>query len=190
MKGYERLKLMVTMVTGLVFDSDGNATATGDDGEDLDPTVGWHLGFYSRPNDGASGVVFKSDGQGNTSFLVAWRDKQFEMSLQKGECGIKAPNQSGGSTLWDENGNIIHTPGGSGTVQLGGNTYSLPKLETLLSDINTLATKLALWVPLVVTAVATAPSGTAVDPGVAAAATAISTAVGAGTYKSTVAKNG
>lgn len=83
-----RLRLMVQMVTDLVFDDDGNASGTGADGEQIDPTVGWHFGFYSRPNDGARGVLLKADGQGNTAFLFAFRDKQYEISLQKGECAI------------------------------------------------------------------------------------------------------
>jgi len=189
-KGHlKRLSGMVQLVTDLIFDSDGNATCKGvDDDDELAPTVGWHFGFYSRPNDGGRGVVFKADGQGNTSFLLAWRNKQYELSLQKGEVGVQ--NAFGASTLWDKNGNIVETPGGSGTVQLAGNTYSLLKTETLLSDLSTLMGYLASWVPLVVTAVAAAPSGTAVDPGIAAQATSIANAISAGTYKSTKAKNG
>jgi hypothetical protein len=141
MTGMERLRLVVQMVSDLVFDDDGNATCKGAaDDDDLAPTVGWHLGFYSRPNDGARGVVVKADGQGNTSFLFAWRDKQFELSLQKGECGVKAPNSSGGSTLWDKDGNIISIPGGSGKVKLGAASGNEPAvlgnaLQTRLADL-------------------------------------------------------
>lgn len=119
MKGtVNRLKFMVQMVHDLVFDDDGNATCTGaDDDDQLAPTVGYHFGFYSRPSN-ARGVVLKADGQGNTSFLIGFRDKQYEISLKSGECGVK--NEFGASTLWDKNGNVVVTPGGSGKVQLGG----------------------------------------------------------------------
>ena len=180
---------MITLVTDLDIDDSGNATCTDtEEGDDLDPTVGYHFGFYSRPKTKVSGLVVKIGGKGNHSIAIAFRDRQYEMKLQKGECGVQ--NAFGASTLWDQNGNVITTPGSGGTVQLAGNVYSLPKLETLLSDLNTLVTNLATWVPLVVTGVSTAPSGTAADPGVAAAATAIATAIGAGAYKSTKAKNG
>jgi hypothetical protein len=114
------LKFMVQLVTGVAIDQDGNATCQGADGDELEPTVGWHFGFYSRPADGARGAVLKADGRGNTALLFCYRDKQYELSLQKGECGVQ--NAFGASTLWDKNGNIIATPGGSGKVQLGGAT--------------------------------------------------------------------
>lgn len=179
---------MVQFVTGISFDDDGNATSKGMDDEDIESAVGWHFGFYSKPKDGPSGVVLKADGQGNTSFLIAYRDKQYELSLQKGECGVQ--NAFGASTKWDKNGNIISTPGGSGTVQLAGTDYSLLKTETLLTDLSALLDFIITWVPLVVTAVAAAPSGLAADPGIAAKATTMKNAIAAGTYKSTKAKNG
>lgn len=111
---------MVQMVTGLVFDGDGNVSATGADTESIDSTVAYHFGFYSRPKDGARGVVLKADGQGNTSFLIGFRDKQYEISLNKGEVGVQSA--FGASTLWDQNGNIVETPGDGGKVQLGGPT--------------------------------------------------------------------
>jgi len=139
-KGHlKRLSGMVQLVTDLIFDSDGNATCKGvDDDDELAPTVGWHFGFYSRPNDGGRGVVFKADGQGNTSFLLAWRNKQYELSLQKGEVGVQ--NAFGASTLWDKNGNITSVPGGSGKVLLGAASGTEPavlgnKLETRLADL-------------------------------------------------------
>jgi hypothetical protein len=111
---------MVQLVTGIEIDEDGTATCQGADGDELEPTVGWHFGFYSRPADGARGAVLKADGRGNTALLFCYRDKQYELSLQKGEAGVQ--NAFGASTLWDKNGNIIATPGGSGKVQLGGAT--------------------------------------------------------------------
>jgi hypothetical protein len=133
-----RLRLMVQFVTGVEIDGDGNATCQGADGEEFAPTVGYHFGFYSRPAKSARGVIIKADGQGNTSFLIAWRDKQYELSLQKGECGVQ--NAFGASTLWDKNGNVITTPGGSGKVQLGGASGNQPAvlgntLQTRLADL-------------------------------------------------------
>ncbi len=83
---------MVEFVTGIKMDSDGVATSQGhaEDGvHELDSETAWHFGFYSRPKDGARGVVLKADGQGNTSFLIGYRDKQYELSLNKGEVGAK-----------------------------------------------------------------------------------------------------
>ena len=116
MKGLDRLRFMVQLVTGLRFDDDGNFTAKGADEEDLDGTVGWQFGFYSRPKDDARGAIVKADGRGNASFLFCFRDKQYELSLQKGECGMKNAfdaylllNQAG---LLELNGNEQHAPRG------------------------------------------------------------------------------
>jgi phage gp45-like len=84
-----RIGMMVQLLTDLIFDDNGGVTGKGHDDEDIDATVGWHFGFYSRPLDGARGAVLKADGKGNTSFLICFRDKQYELSLQKGECGFK-----------------------------------------------------------------------------------------------------
>lgn len=183
-----RFRLLVDVVTDLVFTDNGTVTGSGSGDSDLESAVGWHFGFYSRPKDGARGVVVKADGQGNTSFLVAFRDRQYEMSLQKGEVGIK--NAFDASILLDQSGNVIATAKTGQTVQVNGSDYSLLKTETLLTDLSTLMTHLVAWVPLVVTAVATAPAGAAVDPGVAAQAGTINTNIGNGSYRSTKAKNG
>src|SRR5689334_767278 len=118
-------RLIVELVTDLVFDSDGNATCKGVGGHELAPTVGYHFGFYSRPLDGARGVVVKADGQGNTPVLIGWRDKQYDLSLEKGAAGIK--NAFDASVHLDENGNVIHTPKAGSTVQLAGTDYKIPK---------------------------------------------------------------
>ena len=93
---------MVQLVTGVEIDEDGNATCQGADGDELEPTVGWHFGFYSRPKDGARGAVLKADGRGNTALLFCYRDKQYELSLQKGECGMQ--NAFGAYLLLNKNG--------------------------------------------------------------------------------------
>lgn len=172
-----RLRLMVERVSNIVFGSNGVATSEGLDGSELESAVGMHFGFYSRPKDGARGWVLKADGQGNTSLLVCWRDKQYELTLQKGEVGVQ--NAFGASTLWDKNGNIIETPSGSGTVQLAGSTYSLLKTEDFLN-----ALKAALS-----TILASNTGGNILSDG-GTAITTLTSAITAGTYKSTKAKNG
>lgn len=140
---FQRLRGMVQMVSDLVFDDDGNATCTGvsDDQEEdsYSPTVAYHFGFYSRPSK-ARGLIIKADGQGNTSFLVGFRDKQYEITLSKGEVGVQ--NEFGASTLWDKNGNVVTTPGGSGKVLQGAASGTQPavlgnSLETRLADLET-----------------------------------------------------
>lgn len=185
---------MVEYVTGIVMDDDGSVTAKGsksddDEGHELDANAGWHLGFYSRPLDGAVGFVVKPGGHGGGSILIAWRDRQYELSLEKGDTAMT--NGDGSAYVKINNaGKIEVVPKSGQTATINGEDYSLLKTETLLSDLNTLCTHLVAWVPLVVTAVSTAPSGTAVDPGVASTAGTIVTGIGAGTYKSTKAKNG
>lgn len=184
----ERIAGMIEIVSDLVMDSDGKTASKGADDHELDSQAGWHFGFYSRPKDNARGVVLKADGQGNTSFLICWRDKQYEMTLEKGEVGIQNAFQA--KILLDKNGAIVATSKSGQTIQLNGTSYSLLKTETLLTDLQQLMTYLATWVPLVVTGVATVPSGTATDPGVASQASSIATKCGNGSYKSSKVTNG
>jgi phage gp45-like len=138
-----RGRLMVEIVDQIVMGSDGTAAAVGtagidDDGHQLDTVVGWQFGFYSRPNDGVRGLVLKADGQGNTAFLLAYRDMQYELSLNKGECGMQ--NAFSASVLLDQNGNVTAVPGGSGKVLLGAASGTQPAvlgdtLETRLADL-------------------------------------------------------
>jgi hypothetical protein len=141
-------KLIAEFVTELVFDADGNATAKGLDDHNLAPTAGYHFGFYSRPKDGARGIVLKLGGEGNSSILVAFRDKQYEMTLEKGECGMQ--NAFEASILLDANGkitatakagaNIQLTVSGAGKVDLGGASGDLvvtkKDLQSLYFAIN------------------------------------------------------
>jgi phage gp45-like len=116
----DRLRLMVQLVEDLVFDSDGNFTAKGADDENIGGTVGYHFGFYSRPNDGTRGVLVKADGQGNTSFLFAWRDKQYELSLEKGEVGIQ--NAFSATILLNADGEIVMNGGTAQVARVGDAT--------------------------------------------------------------------
>lgn len=129
-------EFLLERVTDLVFNDDGSVDGKGLDDRDVPTTsAGYHFGFYSRPKDGAVGVVVRFLG---LSFLAAWRDKQFEMSLNKGECGMQ--NAFSASVLLDKNGNIVSVPGGSGKVLAGAASGTEPmvlgnKLETRLSDL-------------------------------------------------------
>jgi phage gp45-like len=184
---------MVEFVTDIAMDADGTATMKGaksddEEGHPIDAAVSWQLGFQSRPLDGASGVVVKAGGRGGVAFLVGWRNRRYELTLEKGETAMV--NEAGAVVKLDKDGKITATAKTGQLVEVNGNDYSLLKTETLLGDLSTLMTHLIAWVPLVVTAVATAPVGAAVDPGVASTATAIKAAITADTYKSTKAKNG
>jgi hypothetical protein len=127
--------------------------------------------FTRGPKTARAESCIKADGQGNTSFLIAWRDKQYELSLQKGECGVQ--NAFGASTLWDKNGNVITTPGGSGKVQLGGASGNQPAVlgNTLQTRLADLEAKFLSHVH--VTALGSCTAGGAV--GAVASATTVST---------------
>lgn len=133
MFGIERVarkatELLLERVTDLVFNDDGSVDGKGLDQRDVPTTSpGYHFGFYSRPKDGAVGVVVRFLG---LSFLAAWRDKQFEMSLEKGEVGLQ--NAFGANVLLDKNA----------VVNLNGDDYSLPKWDEFLDDFSTFITNL------------------------------------------------
>jgi len=114
-----RYRSLVEIVTDLVFDDDGVAEGKGAGDSEIETAVGWHFGFYSRPKDGARGVVIKADGQGNTAFLVAFRDKQYELSLQKGECGMK--NAFDASILLNKDGEVVLGSSANGAIRIDKN---------------------------------------------------------------------
>jgi phage gp45-like len=120
-----RFSTLVQLVTDLVFSAAGAFTGKGADDDDIEGTVGWNFGFYSRPNDGARGVVVKLGGRGNHSILVAYRDKQYELSLEKGECGMK--NAFDATVLLNKQGEIVLNGGGNKVARVGdhGNVGTL-----------------------------------------------------------------
>lgn len=132
-KVLERLRGLVEFVTDLVFDADGVATSKGLADHPLESLVGWHFGFYSRPKDGARGVVLKADGQGNTSFLFTFFDKQYELTLEKGEVGIQ--NAFSASILLNKNGEVV-VNGGSKKVARVDDTTTNGTIE-LIGGIST-----------------------------------------------------
>ncbi len=124
------MRPVLEIVTDLVFAAAGVWSGKGPhraNGEtsDLKGETAWHFGFYSRPKDGARGVVLKMDGQGNTSFLVGYRDKQYELSLEKGEVGAK----NAFDAYW-----LLNQ---AGVLELNGTTYAGPKWDDFLSDLST-----------------------------------------------------
>lgn len=108
-------------VTEIVMNDDGTIDASGAGDRPVTTEVGPRFGFYSRTKDGAVGVVLRFAG---LSFLVAYADAQFSMSLQKGEVGLQ--NAFGANILLDKNG----------IVNINGTDYALIK-DTLLSDLST-----------------------------------------------------
>lgn len=103
------LRGMVEYVTEIVMDAAGNITSRGtdiegDDGNVVEAETMWHLGFYSRPLDGSSGVVIKPDGRGGASFLLGWRNRQYEVALEKGE--VAMANEAGARWKLDKDGNV------------------------------------------------------------------------------------
>lgn len=127
---------MVEFVTDIVMDDDGTATCKGgksddDEGHPIDAAVAWQLGFYSRPLDGASGVVMKSSGKGGVAFLVGWRNRQYEVALEKGEVAVA--NEAGAVSKWDKDGKISHTAKAGQIVTINGEDYALPRWDHFLS---------------------------------------------------------
>jgi hypothetical protein len=118
-----------------VFNDNGTVDGKGANDRPVSTKAGYHFGFYSRPKDKAVGIVVRFLG---LSFLAAFRDKQFELSLQKGEVGVQ--NAFSASTLWDKDGNIVSVPGGNGKVKLGAASGTQPAalgdaLQTRLADL-------------------------------------------------------
>jgi phage gp45-like len=169
-----RLRLMVQYVTDLAFDADGNVSGKGMDDEEFDAAVGYHFGFYSRPKDNAHGVIIKADGQGNTSFLFCFRDKQYELSLQKGEVGA----QNAFSAYWLLNQN--------GVLELNGTTYAAPQWDPFSTALKAATT--AILVNPAATDLATALT---LLNGMRAAWSTFDSAMGTNNnYKSSKVKNG
>jgi phage gp45-like len=121
-KAMKALQLMAEVVSDLEISEDGTGTAAGvgenaDNVYDVEVCAG-PFGFRSRPMDGAGGLMIKLGGEGGSAFVVGFRDRQYEISVDKGES--VAFSASGAFTKWDKSGNIISKPAGAGKVQLGG----------------------------------------------------------------------
>lgn len=174
-----RMRFMVELVTDIVMAASGLARSKGSGDHPLSSETAWHFGFYSRPKDGARGVVLKADGQGNTSFLIGYRDKQYELSLEKGECGMR--NAYDAQVLLNQDGDVIATAASGRTFQANGSDYAMPKWD----DGATGGFVGALNIFLNAAKIATTAAQ------IAAAATTFSTAMSTATnFSSTKAKNG
>jgi phage gp45-like len=181
---------IVEFVTDIVMDADGTATAKGaksDDevGHPIDAAVSWQLGFQSRPLDGASGVVVKAGGRGGLAFLVGWRNRRYELSLEKGETAMV--NEAGAVVKLDKDGKITATAKTGQLVALNGEDYAAV-LDTLITDLKN-------WVAaangVLGSNVASIGAPLAGYAGAAVALAAFSTSLNpAGAYKSTKVKHG
>jgi hypothetical protein len=127
---------MVEFVTDIAMDADGTATMKGaksddEEGHPIDAAVSWQLGFQSRPLDGASGVVVKAGGRGGVAFLVGWRNRRYELTLEKGETAMV--NEAGAVVKLDKDGKITATAKTGQLVTVNGEDYALPKWDHFLS---------------------------------------------------------
>lgn len=162
---------IVEFVTDIVMAADGVVEAKGADDRDVSAATGWHFGYYSRPKDGAQGVVLNFLG---LSFLIAYRDSQYEMSLSKGEVGMQ--NAFGASILLNKNG----------VAEVNGTDFSALKTEDLLTDLKA-------FIPAVIAdlaSAAAAPVGTYAASLNTTALFAKAVTASGDPYKSTKVKNG
>lgn len=102
--------------------------------------------------------------------------------LDVGEVAVYA--KPGQTFVLDKNGNLIATPAGSGTVQLGGNAHPLPLWDTFENSLVTFFNMFAGTAPIAVAATGL-PS-----PGLVSAANVILGLLNGGNFNSTKATNG
>jgi hypothetical protein len=142
----EALKLESQIVSDIAADADdGTGTATASDGDDYDfEFCAGPFGFRSRPMNGAGGLMLKVGGEGGTAFVIGFRDRQYEIALEKGESA--AYGASGCNTKWDKDGNIISTPTGAGKVQHAGTDHPAPKFDLYQDKVNKLLKVLSVIV--------------------------------------------
>lgn len=135
------------------------------------------FGFNSRQPKGLRGLTLRL-GSSNAFFIGIGPQQAYGRGdLAVGETLIY--NGPGCQVYLDQNGNVIITPTGSGTVQIAGNSHPLPKWDTFES-----ALKGAL-----ATIVASNGGGNVLSDG-GTTMTAFTTALANHTYESTKATNG
>lgn len=92
------------------------------------------FGFNGVPPKGVRSLTLQL-GKSNLFFIgIAPTQAYGPQGLNTGEVAMYA--EPGQTFVLDKNGNLIATPTGSGTVQLGGNAYKAI-LDTLLADLKT-----------------------------------------------------
>lgn len=154
------------------------------------------FGFNSLPPKGLRSLSLRL-GSSNIFFIGIGPQKKYgPTDLEEGESAVYA--KPGQSIVLDKDGNIVQTPHGSGTVQVGGADYSLLKTEDLLTDLGNFAKVVAAIALSNVASVGSPLAGTTVTPAadgaLATNAVELGTLVGKlstpSNYKSTKAKNG
>jgi hypothetical protein len=80
-----RSGLTAEIVTDLAVNDDGGALGKGLGDRDLGGDFAGQYGIYSRPLDGADGIALNLDGAGNFSILIGYRNRQYEVQIEKGE---------------------------------------------------------------------------------------------------------
>lgn len=178
---------LIEFVSDVVFSKNGKATSKGLGDHELESEVGWQFGFYSRPNDGSRGIVLKADGQGNTSLLVCYRDRQYELELEKGEVGIA--NAFDAKILLDKNGSIAVTSKTGQKVTINGSD-SAAVMDTLIADLKTWVTTVNTVLGSNATAFGSPLAGYAIPANSAALAAFATSLTPAGAYKSTKVSHG
>lgn len=156
----KRLAGMVEIVTDLVMGDNGVATGTANEDDDIEAVAAWQFGFYSRPKDGARGIVLKLGGEGNSSLLIGYRDMQYEFALGKGEVGIG--NAFEAQIYMTDQGNVEIDSGGTtegagdGEIVLNGGTKKVARVD----DTAKADTLMATWMTQVETAINSIAPGT------------------------------
>lgn len=197
-----RLERKITdAVTGILLSTltsassplgDSDAVQSYDDGKDPEsdtkaqrPVVRiLPFGFASRQPAGVRGITLRF-GSSNALFIgIIPTQKYGPQSLNVGESALYA--KPGQTVLCDQNGNIVSTPAGSGTVQLGGSSHPLPLWDSFASTLATFANTIALLPPAT-----TLPTAITAINGVITAANTLNNSMSSNSnYKSTKAFNG
>jgi phage gp45-like len=170
---------------------DSDAVEKEDDAADPDgqkgqrPVVRLHpFGFISRPPKGLRGLWLRI-GSSNVAFIGIMPQQSYgPQNLNVGETAVFGSQQQ--NTLYDQNGNIIHTPTGTGTVQCGG-THPMPIWDSFTTAFNTFVGAVAG----IATPVSTLLQCAGALNTIIAAALTLQTSMTTNTsYKSTIAQNG
>ena len=144
------------------------------------------FGFNSLPPNGLRGLSLRL-GMSNIFFIGIGPQKSYgPTNMEQGETALYA--KQGQTVLLDKDGNIVATPKSGQTVQLGGNTYSLPKWDDFATQLDTFINAIAGLTPNPPTTLVQALAYLAT---IITAANALKTAMAANSdYKSSIAKNG
>jgi phage gp45-like len=118
-----RSGLTAEIVTDLAVNDDGGALGKGLGDRDLGGDFAGQYGIYSRPLDGADGIALNLDGAGNFSILIGYRNRQYEVQIEKGEVLLR-----------DDQGQTFH-------LKRDGIYLSTPKNNIVIQDGTAAATR-------------------------------------------------